>query len=111
MSKAVNDIARTLLDELDAEAKSLGDRLQIVNASRAQIHRLLGGKPVKGTVPSSPNEPPPDGAGEKPSRERKNAGGSLIRRGEEQDERAVIGKVIDGVRASEEQAPAEGAAS
>ena len=97
MSKAVNDIARTLLDELDAEAKILGDRLQVVNASRAQIHRLLGGKPAKGSAPSSPTEPPPDGAGEKPPRGRKAKLGDW--RGEAPGQGGILAAVVGGAPA------------
>jgi hypothetical protein len=107
MSKTVNDIARTLLDELDAEAKSLGDRLQVVNASRAQIHRLLGGKLTKGAPPSSPYEPPPDGAGEKPARGRKAKLGDW--RGEAPGQEGILAAVVNGAPSGATQAEAEGA--
>ncbi|WP_294534278.1 hypothetical protein [uncultured Rhodoblastus sp.] len=106
MSKAVNDIARTLLDELDAEAKSLGDRLQVVNASRGQIHRLLGGKPTKGPTPPSPIEPPADRAGERPARGRKAKLGDW--RGEAPGQEGILAAVVNGAPAGAAHAAPEG---
>jgi hypothetical protein len=109
MSKAVTDIARTLLDELDAEAKSLGDRLQVVNASRAQIHRLLGGKPTKGAPPPASPESPPDRTSEKPARGRKAKLGDW--RGEAPGQEGILQAVVNGAPTGAAQAETEGAAS
>ena len=88
MSKTLDNSARTLLDELDAEAKSLGERIQIVNATRAQIRQLLG-KPAATELSDKIGKSP---AADKSPRERK----SPLREGLEPGEQAVIGKVIDG---------------
>jgi hypothetical protein len=109
MSKAVTNIARTLLDELDAEAKSLGDRLQVVNASRAQILRLLGGKPTKGATQSAPNEPAPDRTSEKPARGRKAKLGDW--RGEAPGQEGILAAVVNGAPSGAAQASTEDEAS
>lgn len=87
MAKTLNDFARERLVELDAEAKTLGARLEIVNAERAQIHRLLG-KPAKAAPAADP------AAAEKPAPGRRRASGSLLPPGLDPAHEAVIGKVI-----------------
>jgi hypothetical protein len=91
MSKTLDNSARTLLEELDAEAKSLGERIQIVNATRAQIRQLLG-KPATELSDKIGKSP----AADKSPRERKSPLREGLEPGEQAVIGAVIGKVIDG---------------
>jgi hypothetical protein len=99
MSKTLDNTARALLEELDAEAKNLSERLQIVNASRAQILHLLG-KPAKGAPEPTVDPLTLDSLVKRPAEKRaavrKHAAGSLLPEGLNPGEHAVIGKVIDG---------------
>ena len=97
MSETITDFARKRLDELDAAATGLGEKLQVINAERAQIHRLLGKKPAKGATPPAPIEPPAGPAAEKPARGRKAALGSW--KHEAPGQEGILAAVVNGAPA------------
>lgn len=94
MSETITDFARKRLDELDAAATGLGEKLQAINSERAQIHRLLGGKPAKSAKPSAPDEPSADRADEKPARCRKAALGAW--KDEAPGQEGILAAVVSG---------------
>jgi hypothetical protein len=94
MSESITDFARKRLDELDAAATGLGEKLQVINAERAKIYRLLGGKPTKVAPPSAPIEPPAGPAAEKPARGRKAALGAW--KDEAPGQEGILAAVVNG---------------